>query len=296
MKQLHRNILEQLIAGSAEPILVARTDRADWPVVLSNKAFGSMAAGVDAMNRPFADVVEEIIGRELAVEVSESVRLAADLTLPVENGGQKYLLVLKFLTRDTEADARFCAAYWRGIANSVTAAADNEAQAALLKANWRIRDLSREDPVTGLLNENAFQDVLVHDWAVAAREKSRLSLVGLALDDFDDYLAVFGRHAADSCQRRVAQAIKRCLRRASDVAARITGPGGDRFVVLTHASDGDRVSEFAGRIAASVRELGIHHPRSSTARFVTVSYVVSVEAAGNGKSNAADFLQSVMKP
>lgn len=294
MKPLQRNILEQLIAGSSEALLVARIDRPDWPVVMCNPAFASMASGIDALNRPFADVVEEIIGRELAVEVSESVRTAQETTLPVEIGGREYLLILRPLGLAADTDSRFCAAYWRGKASAVSTSADSEAQAALLKAKRRIRDLSRDDPVTGLLNAGAFLDVLAHDWAVAAREKSRLALVGLALDDFDDYLAVFGRHAADSCQRRVAQAIKRCLRRASDVAAMVEGTDGDRFVVLSHASDTEGVSNFASEIAATVLDLGIHHPRSRAARFVTVSYQVSVEEAGVTGLSAAQFLQSVL--
>ena len=58
---------------------------------------------------------------------------------------------------------------------------------ALLNAKRRIRNLSRDDPVTGLLNGRAFREVLEHDWAVATREKSTLSLVSFTLDDFDAY-------------------------------------------------------------------------------------------------------------
>ena len=51
---------------------------------------------------------------------------------------------------------------------------------------------------------------------------------------------VFGRHAADSCLRRAGSAIRRCLRRASDVVGRIDGA---RFVVLSHSSDQDGVTD-----------------------------------------------------
>ena len=139
-------------------------------------------------------------------------------------------------------------------------------QQALLKAKRRIRDLSRDDPVTGLLNERSFREVLAHDWAVAAREHASLALVAFELDDFPAYLEVFGRHAADSCQRRVAQAIRRCLRRASDVAARVNSTGTDCLVVLSHSSDESAVNEFAAKISAAVRELGLHHPRSRKSR------------------------------
>lgn len=291
MTSLKREILQQLIAGSAEPMLVARIDRPDWPVVHFNTAFATIAGKDDAVGRPFADVVEEMIGRELALEVSESARAGEETTLPVEAGGHDFLLALKPLSLGDDSDERYCAAYWRGSSADGSNAASGEAQQALLKAKRRIRDLTRDDPVTGLLNATSFEEVLAHDWAVASREKSRLALVAFKLQDFDEYRAVFGKHATESCQRRVAQAIRRCLRRASDVAAR----HGDQLVVLSHASDEQGINEFAERIARAVRELGLHHPRSSSAKFVTVQYTIAVRTADESELSAADFLAGVLK-
>jgi diguanylate cyclase (GGDEF)-like protein len=163
---------------------------------------------------------------------------------------------------------------------------------ALLSAKRRIRDLSRDDPVTGLLNGRAFREVFEHDWAVAAREKSRLSLVTFRLDDFDAYIEVFGRHASDSCLRRVGQAIRRCLRRASDVVAR---PDGATFVALSHASEEAGVREFAADIATAVRELGLHHPRSTSSKFVTVSFDVAVADAAGERQGAGAFLDTLLE-
>ena len=105
------------------------------------------------------------------------------------------------------------------------------------------------------------------------------------------YVEVFGRHAADSCLRRVGQAIRRCLRRASDVVAR---PDGQRFVVLSHASDEDGVREFAGKISTVVRELGLHHPRAKSSKFVTVTYDVSVAEVSVDKRDARKFLKDLL--
>jgi len=291
MKALQRKILEQLVANSAEPIVVARMDRPDWPVVLCNPAFEAISGETSAFDLPFADVVEQTVGRELALEVSDAVRDGIETSIPVELGNREYLLVLKPLTEGNRKDVRFYAAYWRGGAGSTAATADGEMHQALLKAKRRIRDLSRDDPATGLLNASAFRDVLAHDWAVAAREKSTLALVSFSLDDFDAYLEVFGRHASDSCLRRVGQAIRRFLRRASDVAARVND---DVLVVLSHASDDGAVTEFASRIAAAVRDLGLHHPRSSVSKFVTVSFRTCVMQAGQDARSAEDFLKKVL--
>jgi diguanylate cyclase (GGDEF)-like protein len=289
MKAINRKVLEQVIEASVEPVVIVTVDHPDWPVVLANPAFAAIG-GNDTLKKPFADVIEELVGRELAVEISEAVRSQQETSFPVELGGREYLLAMKPLPLPNESTARFYAGFWRGDAGA-SAVASGEMHHALLKAKRRIRDLSRDDPVTGLLNDKAFREVLEHDWAVASREKSALAVVAFTLDDFDAYVAVFGRHAADSCLRRVGQAVRRCLRRASDVVGRVDS---SRIVVLSHASDESGVQEFAGRISAAVRDLGLHHPRSSVARFVTVSYKLSVEAAGSDDTTAATFIDSLL--
>ena len=69
---------------------------------------------------------------------------------------------------------------------------------------------------------------------------------------------------------------------------------GSRFVVLSHASDEDGVRDFAARISTAVRELGLHHPRSTSAKFVTVSYEVAVAEASGETLGAADFLDRLL--
>jgi diguanylate cyclase (GGDEF)-like protein len=293
MTEPDRQVLEQLIESSAEPVFVARIDHPDWPVVLANAAFGTLSDYLPVRDKPLADVVEGLVGRELALEISEAIRGGQETTIAVEFGGKEYLLVLKPLV-SAGSEGQFYAAYWRATAGGALAV-DTEIQQALLKAKRRIRDLTRDDPVTGLLNAVTFKEVLTHDWAVASREKTSLALVAFTLDDFPAYLEVFGKHAADSCLRRVAQAIRRCLRRASDVAARLEAKDGDCLVVLSHSSDESGVNDFATRISAAVRELGLHHPRSREEKFVTVSYRSAVLAAGEDDTTVDEFLDQVME-
>lgn len=285
MKAINRKILEQVIAASAEPLLIVRIDHPDWPVALSNGAFEAIG-GKDIRNQPFADVVEQLVGRDLALEISESIRHHEETSLPLELGGREYLLALRPLSLPGESRPKFYAAFWRA---GVGAVAGTEMHHELLKAKRRIRDLSREDPVTGLLNQRAFQEILEHDWAVAAREKRPLSVVLFTLDEYSAYVDVFGQHAADSCMRRVGQAIRRCLRRASDVIGRLDS---NQLVVLSHAPEEAGVREFAGRISTAVRELGLHHPRSTVAKFVTVSFEVGTSTDA-GDASSRDFLREL---
>jgi diguanylate cyclase (GGDEF)-like protein len=292
MKPLQRELLEKLIEASAEPVLTASIERPDWPVVLCNPAFERLHGEKPVLERPLADVVETLLGRDLALEVSETIRSRQETSIPVLLHKREYLLVLRPVSVDSSSN--YYALYWRSGHVGDPGAANEDIHHALLRAKRRIRDLSRDDPVTGLLNESAFREVLEHDWAVAAREKSSLALISFTLDNFDAYLEVFGRHATDSCLRRVAQAIRRCMRRASDVAARVGTGDGDALVVLSHASDEAGVMEFAERISGAVRELGLHHPRSKAARFVTVSHQARVVQVDRSKQTPAEFLERVI--
>ena len=234
-------------------------------------------------------MIEQLVGREAALEISEAVRAREETSFPLELGSREYLLVLRPLG-DIEGDTAYYAAFWRAGAGA-GGVAGSDMHHALLKAKRRIRDLSRDDPVTGLLNARAFRDVLEHDLAVAAREQSSLALVLFTLDEFDAYVDVFGQHASDSCLRRVGQAIRRCLRRASDVVGRLDGA---QLVVLSHASEEASVREFAGRISTAVRELGLHHPRSTRSRFVTVSFEVAMSDGDHGPPTAEALLARLL--
>jgi hypothetical protein len=54
------------------------------------------------------------------------------------------------------------------------------------------------------------------------------------------------------------------------------------------------VQDFAARISTAVRELGLHHPRSSAGRFVTVSFRVGLVQASEESRSAGKFLDDLL--
>jgi diguanylate cyclase (GGDEF)-like protein len=138
----------------------------------------------------------------------------------------------------------------------------------------RARRDERSDPATGLATRVAFAEMLQRDFALACREQRRVSVLVFAIDAFEGYLGLFGRHAADSCLRKVAHAIASSVRRGGDYCARV---GHDRFAVLTTGGDAEGARQHGERIAQRVRDLTIHHPRSLPARYVTVSWQLVTE-------------------
>ena len=133
------------------------------------------------------------------------------------------------------------------------------------------------DTTTGLPDRAAFERALARDWAAGRRVRSRVSLLLFRIDAFPAYREVFGRHAAESCLRKVGHAIGGCLRRDADLVARYSE---DQFVALVGGAEEAQADEFARRIADRVRLLAIHHPRSAVDRFVTVSWSASVRSPG----------------
>jgi len=144
-----------------------------------------------------------------------------------------------------------------------------ELQNELVDARRQIKSLQRTDPVTGLANRGAFDEVLERDWSIARRDQRRISIILFSVDYLTEFREIYGRHATDSLLRKVGHAIGGTLRRAGDFGARIDN---DRFAVLIGDADEGQAESCANRIAAKVRSLAVHHPRSAVARFATVSY------------------------
>ena len=135
----------------------------------------------------------------------------------------------------------------------------------------------RDDKLTGLLRRSYFEDLLQRDWGQAQRESRRLTLIAFDLDHFAQYRDVFGRQGADQCFRRIARVIAGCFRRSTDLCARLDE---DQVIALTVGMDVNEANKFVDAILARVRDLAIHHPRSSISRYVTVSAGVASMVPG----------------
>ena len=142
----------------------------------------------------------------------------------------------------------------------------------------------RDDRLTGLFTLPYLQELLKRDWAIAQRESRSIAVFAIDIDSLDLYNATFGRAAGDSTIRRVAHCVSGCLRRSSDVTARIDGGSLMAFAPGVSAEQAARVGQM---MAERVRELRIHHPRSAVLRYVSVSVGVSAAVPGPGDEPAS---------
>ena len=126
----------------------------------------------------------------------------------------------------------------------------------------------RDDRLTGLFTLPYLEELLKRDWSVAQREKRSIAVFAIDIDSLDLYNTTFGRAAGDSTIRRVAHVVSGCLRRSSDVTARMDG--GSLIAFAPGLTDEQAMA--VGRLMAErVRDLRIHHPRSAVLRYVSVS-------------------------
>ncbi len=136
---------------------------------------------------------------------------------------------------------------------------------------------------SGLSTEEQLLEMLARDWSIGQRDGRTVTLMHFEIDSFAEYLEIFGRSASDNQLRQVGRAIAAVMKRASDVVAR-SGPGG--FLVLGVSMEAHAALSFAEQIVARIRSLSIHHPRSVTGRFLTVSAGAVTAQPPRGASHA----------
>jgi len=128
----------------------------------------------------------------------------------------------------------------------------------------RMRHLARYDALTDLPNRTLLNDRLHQSLAQAKRDKSRIAVMFLDLDEFKPVNDTLGHEIGDLLLKEVAQRLLECCVRETDTVSRL---GGDEFVVLlpgiAHASDTSVVAE---KILAALNQpfkIGRHRLRIS---------------------------------
>ena len=160
--------------------------------------------------------------------------------------------------------------YWwvRGFALVAEPGGRNVLSAAYLTtpAAW-----ARVDRLTGLMSGAWFHELSERDWALGQRESRSISLFLFEVDGFDSYVATFGKTAGDAALRKVAFALHGGLRRPSDLLARSEG---GHFPAMAASMPPEAALAHAKVLVQRVAELAVHHPKSPSGRYLTVSAAV----------------------
>ncbi|MES2364584.1 MAG: EAL domain-containing protein [Pseudomonadota bacterium] len=135
---------------------------------------------------------------------------------------------------------------------------------------WRLDQLARFDPLTGLANRAAFQEYLDRVTAHAQRHGGNVALLYLDLDHFKNINDTLGHQAGDELLRIVAARIKAGVRN-EDYVARL---GGDEFTVLVV---GNQAARAAASVAQKILET-LNEPINLLGRDYIVSASIGISA------------------
>jgi diguanylate cyclase (GGDEF)-like protein len=118
---------------------------------------------------------------------------------------------------------------------------NNRTLRSMLSAERLAKSMSRQDPLTGLLNRAGLEDCL------SSLDLNQASLLYLDLDGFKAVNDTYGHAAGDHVLREVAARLRSLGK--SDFVARL---GGDEFVVVISSADLVRANMLAGEISRTL--------------------------------------------
>jgi len=168
--------------------------------------------------------------------------------------------------RDEAGALTHVAAYFRDAGERPAAAVERPGEAR------SVAGMGREDRLTGLFSLPFLEQLLKRDWAIAQREGRSMAVFAIDIDALDVYNSTFGRPAGDAAIRRVAHCVSGCLRRASDVTARVDGGS---LLAYAPGLAVEQALRVGTAMAQRVRDLRIHHPRSMVLRYLSISVGVA---------------------
>ena len=142
----------------------------------------------------------------------------------------------------------------------------------LEKANKKLKELSVTDHLTKLPNRRYFQEFIEREWKRAVRYKEPISAIMVDIDFFKKYNDALGHQKGDIVLRKVANTLKRNIRRAGDLVARF---GGEEFIIILGRTNEESAMKVAEKIRKAIEKLKIKHPDSSVSEFLTISLGVS---------------------
>jgi diguanylate cyclase (GGDEF)-like protein/PAS domain S-box-containing protein len=278
--------LRQLLAALPDALSLVDASSPDLPVVWVNHAFEQLT-GYSAA---------ELVGRTLRLlEGEDRDQPGLRKLRQAIVAGQETTALLHNVRRDGSAfwqqvhllplrDSAGRLTHWAGVHREAVPRAHAGRHAPRPDAA-QLELVPRDDLLTGLHTRAWFESVLERDWGTARREGRRLALFVVDVDSLGSYNDTFGRAGGDACLKRVGRTLATGFKRASDLLARWEH---GTFVGLAMGLDEAAATAHAAVLLGRVRDLHIHHPRSTVARYVTVS--IGVATGTPGRDDAVGVL------
>jgi diguanylate cyclase (GGDEF)-like protein len=143
----------------------------------------------------------------------------------------------------------------------------------------KMTEAAQIDPLTGLLNRQAFADEVERRIERLDHQKKTASLLFGDLDNFKEVNDRLGHAAGDAALRAVASLLRAAVR-PSDLVARL---GGDEFAIWLDGADEVIAADRAERLRHDA-PAALAHVGAGPDRPLSMSLGVAVRPAGSGES------------
>jgi diguanylate cyclase (GGDEF)-like protein/PAS domain S-box-containing protein len=282
MTSIDADFYRRLLETSPEGVVLVDAQHPDRPVIYVNPSFEALTgyAATELLGRNLRLLQAEDREQDGRHRLREALRLGESCRVLLRNYRKDGTLFWNEMTVLPLLDAQGRVTHFAGHhrdAGERLRIDPRLARDSLSGAHQPTAVAIRDDRLTGLFTLAYLQELLKRDWAIAQREQRSIAVFAIDIDALDLYNATFGRAAGDSTIRRVAHCVSGCLRRSSDVTARIEGGS---LMAFAPGLTVEQALQLGQLMAERVRELRIHHPRSAVLRYVSVSIGVAASVPG----------------
>jgi diguanylate cyclase (GGDEF)-like protein len=159
----------------------------------------------------------------------------------------------------------------------------DELEAKVAARTEQLRLMSMRDGLTDIANRRAFDERLQLEWRRSQRMGQPVALLMMDIDHFKQFNDHYGHVEGDRCIQAVAEVLRSCAERSTDLAARY---GGEEFALLLPQTELADAIQVAERCLAALAARALPHARSASGGFVSMSIGVASQVATDGPAEA----------
>lgn len=149
------------------------------------------------------------------------------------------------------------------------------------KAMHELKKISIIDPLTQLYNRRHFLDIFERQINISQRNQLVFALFIIDIDFFKEYNDTYGHLQGDITLCKVADALKKHMRRSEDYVFRI---GGEEFSGICIDKDKEKIVTQIKTLLKVIEDLKIEHKKSKVSKYLSISIGVKIRDILDGYS------------
>jgi diguanylate cyclase (GGDEF)-like protein/PAS domain S-box-containing protein len=286
-------LLRRAVSAANDGLVIADARLPDLPLIYVNPAFERITGytAKEVLGKSCEVLHRGETRRDPLTALREALRGGSSCVTTVRNYRKDGSMFWNQLTLSPISDRFGHVTHVVGTLADVTARMEAEQQLLekqrqLERTKRMLEGLALKDGLTGLYNRRHFGEQLDREWNRARREQLPLSLFMIDIDRFKRFNDTHGHLAGDRCIQAVADTVKRCFARGSDLVARY---GGEEFVVLASGIERRQARERAEMLRQAISQIEIEGAEHLPPPVVTASIGVATTVPSE-RSTPEDLL------